>query len=123
MSFWWGYGYGGFGTLDALIQSQKAALEAGDKAAHAQTDVALLAMEVKRLHVVCEAMWRILQEQHGWPEEKLRTMVAAIEKSDAEAALKGHVAPPCSKCGRPLARGKPRCLYCGAEHPVDLFEK
>ena len=87
----------------------------------AETEV--LVKEVHRLYAITEGLWRILQEEHGYDDEKLRTMIAAIDEAEKAAMKNGRPAVTCVKCGRPLAKRLPRCMYCGAEHSVDPFAR
>jgi hypothetical protein len=89
----------------------------------AQADSEALAQEVRRLLLVTESMWRILQDEHGYDDETLRKKMAEIQTSRSRGTTDGaKSSPPCAKCGRPLARRLPRCIYCGAEHAVSPFE-
>jgi hypothetical protein len=91
------------------------------KRALSETDAVV--KEVQRLYAVTEALWRILQEEHGYDDQKLRAMIAAIDQADRAASKADRRAQPCTKCGRPLAKRLPRCIYCGAEHSVDPFAR
>jgi hypothetical protein len=89
----------------------------------AQADNEALVQEVRRLLLVTESMWRILQDEHGYDDETLRKKMAEIQTSRSRGSAEGaKSSPPCPKCGRPIARRLPRCIYCGAEHAVSPFE-
>ncbi len=113
----------GAGALSGGRGVPREVLEDVAKLKRAQVETEALVKEVGRLYAITEAMWRILQEQHGYDDEKLRTMIAAIDQADRDAQKAGRPAVPCPKCGHPLARRLPRCMYCGAEHSVDPFAK
>ena len=103
----------------------QAATDAEAKAREAHSRIEFLELELVRMSVLTEALWRILQEEHGWKETRLQAMVAAIDNARRrEAAQDGRAPPmPCTKCGRPLARRLNRCMYCGTEHPPDVFQR
>ncbi len=89
----------------------------------AQADNEALVQEVRRLLLVTESMWRILQDEHGYDDETLRKKMEEIQTSRSRGTVSGaKSSPPCAKCGRPIARRLPRCIYCGAEHAVSPFE-
>jgi hypothetical protein len=88
-----------------------------------RTNVEDLTREVARLSAIAEALWRLLQEQHGFDETKLSAMVAAVEASHKADPHSGPTpAVLCKRCGRPQAKRHARCMYCGAERAVDVFE-
>ena len=88
-----------------------------------RSDVEMLTRELGRQWCVTEALWRVLQEQHGFDETKLRAMVAAVETARKPDPRSGApTAVPCTKCGRPQAKRHPKCIYCGAERVLEVFE-
>jgi ribosomal protein S27AE len=74
-----------------------------------------LKFQVERLLITTEALWNILREKHGIEDEELARQMVMIDMRDGK--LDGRVAkdPPrnCPKCGRVMAKSRPRCLYCG----------
>jgi hypothetical protein len=103
----------------------QSATDAEAKAREAHSRIEFLELELIRLSVVTEALWRVLQDAHGWDEKRLQAMVVAIEDARRrEATEGGHPhAVPCAKCGRNVSRRSARCLYCGAEHAPDVFAR
>ena len=73
-------------------------------------------LDVEKLFMITEALWKILKEHHGYTDEHLAEMIQNIDLRDGQ--LDGKVAkqpnPPCSQCGRILLGRHPVCLYCGA---------
>ncbi len=92
-----------------------AANEASRDARRSVTKVQILEADVERLLMITEALWTILKEQNGFTDDELRERVQAIDMRDGK--LDGRVAPSapdsCAACKRPLARKRPRCIYCG----------
>ena len=103
----------------------QAATDAEARAREAHSRIEFLELELQRLAGVTEALWRIVQEEHGWKDTQLQAMVAAIEDARRrEAKQDGH--PPaaqCAKCGRNVARRSTRCMFCGTERPPDVFAR
>ena len=103
----------------------QAATDAEAKAREAHSRIEFLELELVRLSIVNEALWRILQEEHGWKDVKLQAMVTAIETARRRENASGDHPPPapCAKCGRPLSRRVSNCIYCGTPHPPDVFAR
>jgi hypothetical protein len=99
--------------------------EAGANARQAQSQIAELGRDLDRLSMITQALWLILKDEHGYDDDVLRAKVMAIDLSErAQAGGEGKPPPlPCPKCNRPLGRRHARCIYCGAERPLDLFER
>jgi len=75
-----------------------------------------------RALLVCEALWTILRDKLGVPEEALVDRVNEIDLSDGQ--LDGKVrrsAAQCGKCGRNVARRFQKCIYCGRAMDPDVF--
>jgi hypothetical protein len=103
----------------------QSAADAEARAREAHSRIEFLELELMRLSVVTEALWRVLQEEHGWKETRLQAMVAAIEDARRREAHEDGRAPavPCAKCGRNVSRRSTRCMYCGTEHQPDVFAR
>lgn len=87
--------------------------------------IAELQHEVERLRMIAEALWRILRDKHGLDEQELVRQITAIDLEDGK--FDGRVAPtppkPCPKCGRTLAKSRPRCLFCAEPIAADPFQR
>lgn len=114
------YGYRGHDP-EALFSAQEASREARS----ATTRTVSLEHEVERLLMITEALWLILKEEHGYDDDKLRQRVMEIDMRDGK--LDGQVAATapvqCPNCQRTLSKKRPRCIYCGAVAPPDLFAR
>jgi hypothetical protein len=124
MTYWFGPGLGSAaGQEGGLSVARSMAAEAGATAREARTEIEYLQRDLERLFAVTEALWRILQDEHGYGEAKLQEKIAAVHAArSGEAAGEGQGAPaPCDQCGRAVSRRHPKCVYCGAEHAFDPF--
>ena len=91
----------------ALRMANKRTQEAGDMASGTggagrmqNGDVQL---DVEKLFMITEALWKMVKEQHGYTDEQPK--------------------PPCPQCGRTLMGKHPVCLYCGAVAVRAPFER
>lgn len=113
MSMFWAM----YGAHSAAQASTEAA-GARRRAAGAAAKVAELEGRLDRALLACEAMWTILRDRLGVPEEELAARVNEIDLSDGR--LDGKVrrsATVCPSCNRTIARRFARCIYCGS--PID----
>jgi hypothetical protein len=111
----------GLGPGNSAVAS--AAAEAGSVARAARTEVAELAADVDRLFAITQALWEILKTERGYDDAALRNTVAAFQQTARTRKADGAELPPCVKCGRPVSRRHPKCIYCGADTPMDLFAR
>ncbi len=93
-------------------------------AAEAQIKVDHLEREVNHLALVCEGLWNLLKEKHGYTDQDLVAKVSAVDLTDGRLDdHKARIAPrQCPKCHRVALRYQPTCLYCGEVLPPALFE-
>jgi hypothetical protein len=74
--------------------------------------------------LVCEALWTLLRDRLGVPEEELVARVNEIDLSDGK--LDGKVRRPavkCPRCGRTVSRRFDNCIYCSEPVRRDPFSK
>ena len=70
--------------------------------------------KVDRLALICRAMFELMQESNGIPEERLKAKVLDIDLRDGHAD--GKVSPQqrrCPKCKAMMSPQFGRCLFCG----------
>lgn len=95
------------------------------KSERAVEAVRAMQADVERLLMICEAMWTILKEQHGYGDEELFRRIMEIDLRDGRAD--GKVAPSgpalCPTCRHPVSKKRPICLYCGKPMMVDPFAR
>ena len=121
MPMWWP-GYSNYGPV--YSPALDVANEAGANARKAQSQIVEMGRDIDRLSMISQALWLILKEEHGYDDDVLRKKVMAIDMKERHDAKDGSAAPhPCPRCGRPFARRHARCIYCGAERAVDVFER
>jgi hypothetical protein len=95
-------------------------------ASEARAESESIRFDVEKLFMITQALWTILQEQHGYTDEDLMRRVQDIDLQDGK--LDGQVArskikPDCPKCGRKLMSKRPVCLFCGTAVAMDPFDR
>ena len=81
--------------------------------------------DIERLLMMCEALWDILREQHGYSDEELFRRITEIDLRDGRADGRVAPSPPvhCEACGHVVSKHRPICLYCGKPMVKDLFAR
>ena len=115
-----------FWAMNRVGSSMYAAAEAGAAsrdAAKANTKAAEVEAKCDRALLVCEALWTILRDKLGVPEQELVARVNDIDLSDGrlDGKVKKVNAVSCPSCGRTIARRFPKCIYCGQPVVHDPF--
>ena len=86
---------------------------------------AMLRADIERLLMINEALWSMMKEQFEYTDQHLIDRITEIDAKDGR--VDGRVAsqPPraCPKCGRPSARKRAVCVYCGQVVPSDPFAR
>ena len=81
--------------------------------------------DIERLLMIAEALWSMVQEQHGYTDEELFRRITEIDLSDGRADGRVAPSPPaaCPACGRRVSRRHTLCLYCGRPMVSDPFAR
>jgi hypothetical protein len=84
-----------------------------------------LKLQIERLLITTEALWNIIREKHGIEDEELARQMVQIDMRDGKLDGRVAKAPPvnCPKCGRVMAKFRPRCIYCGEPVPPQPFAR
>lgn len=70
--------------------------------------------KIDRLALICRAMFELMQEAGGMPEERLKAKILEIDMRDGTAD--GRMTPipkRCPKCDAMISPHFGRCLFCG----------
>ena len=84
-----------------------------------------LRAEVDRLLLITEALWKLVQEKHELDDKELLRRITVIDMADGKLDSRKAKSPPkpCPKCGRALAKSRPRCMFCGEPVVFDPFDR
>jgi hypothetical protein len=110
-------------ALDEITNNMDAAA-AMNRPAEPRQDTSGTDERIDQLLLVCAAMWELLREKTNLAEEDLITRVAEIDARDGAADGKLTYTPrKCPQCQRTVFPKHRRCIYCGADVPVDSIFK
>jgi hypothetical protein len=123
-----GFSFSMGGSLkNVTSEIYEASHDSGIKHGTNSEDVIYLRGEVERLLMITEALWTIIQEEHGYSEEELIKRIAQIDirdgKLDGKVATQPKEISECPDCGRPVGRKRTCCLYCGTPLVRKPFER
>lgn len=98
-------------------------LKPADIAEHAEQRALALMTRVRELedsnvalgHIV-RALCEIITTKTDVTADELRQRVFAIRADLRRKNAEPPTSPPCPTCGRPVAKGRDTCMYCGSKH-------
>ena len=105
-----------------ISDASKDAAAATRAANQAQTEVEALREDVEKLYMVTEALFRLMQNHHGYTQEDLVAKVQEIDMEDGRLdgrRRSDNEVRPCPQCGRPMRTSRSQCYYCGATLEYD----
>lgn len=97
---------------------------ATQRAAEAEIKTDHLEREVQHLALICESLWKLLKEKHGYNDQELLGQVAALQANEYRSPGRRKNAAPrlCPKCSRTAMRHQFTCAYCATQLPPTLFD-
>ncbi len=64
--------------------------------------------------LICESLWELLRDEHGWTDQQLYKKLEEVDLRDGVADGKNQrKAVVCPDCGRTVSPRHAVCLYCG----------
>jgi len=68
--------------------------------------------------LICETLWELLRDEHGWSDQDLFKKLHEVDMRDGVADGKNQrKAVTCPDCKHTVSPRHPACLYCG--HVID----
>lgn len=105
--------------IDAAQEAADAAASAAEQSRHfARTNE----QRVERLELLLETLFHHLEQSGLIDRQKFAVLVEQIDLADGNLDGRiskdmSHRTPKCQSCGKPLARKRTQCIYCGADVP------
>ncbi len=113
-----GYGHE---TYTASLASTDAARAKGAAEASGRRLRVLEANLAKAL-MICETLWELLRDEHGWSEETLHKKLYEVDMRDGVLDGKNQrKAVECPDCGHTVSARHPACIYCGRVIDTSVF--
>ena len=100
-------------TAAASAASQEA-IRATHQAKKVARDLKVIEANLTKTLMICEALWEILRDKHGYTEEQLHKKLYEIDMRDGvlDGRNQRKIAD-CPNCGRTVSPRHPACIYCG----------
>ncbi|AQQ69951.1 hypothetical protein SMSP2_00285 [Limihaloglobus sulfuriphilus] len=97
-------------------------ISAQSQAASNQRHIRWLEDNLSRTLLLCETLWELLRDEHGWTDEKLTQKLEEIDLRDGTLDGKHQQSvKKCTSCGRTVAPRHKACIYCGREVDKSAF--
>ncbi len=92
-------------------------------AAQAATQrVKILEANLAKTLMICETLWELLRDEHGWSEETLHKKLYEVDMRDGVLDGKNQrKAVVCPDCGHTVSARHPACIYCGRVIDTSVF--
>ena len=104
-----------------LTAAQDAARAKGAAEAASQK-VKILEANLAKTLMICETLWELLRDEHGWSEETLHKKLYEVDMRDGVLDGKNQrKAVECSDCGHTVSSRHPACIYCGRVIDTSVF--
>lgn len=110
------------GTHQESSYSSSLASSAKSSSSNNSLKIRWLEDNLARTLMVCEAMWEILRDEHGYSDEKLQAKIEEIDLRDGVLDGKNKQETNlCKSCGRKSSPRHEACLYCGKPLKKSMF--
>ena len=107
----------GHGHVSEGIAASHAAQEASRASSQAQSvgrHLKELEANLAKTLMICEALWEILRDEHGYKLDDLHSKLYEIDMRDGVLDGKNKRKPTnCPNCNRTVSPRHPACIYCG----------
>ncbi len=72
--------------------------------------------------MICETLWELLRDEHGWSEDTLHRKLHEVDMRDGVLDGKNQrKAVVCPDCGHTVSARHPACIYCGRVIDTSVF--
>ena len=116
-------GYAGYGPgrVIASTAGHDAARAKGEAQAASQR-VKILEANLAKALMICETLWELLRDEHGWNDAALHKKLHEVDMRDGVLDGKNQrKAVECPDCGHTVSSRHPACIYCGRVIDTSVF--
>ena len=95
----------------------------GQRAARAvKQRLRILEANLAKTLMICETLWELLRDEHGWNEDTLHKKLYEVDMRDGVLDGKNQrKAVECPDCGHTVSARHPACIYCGRVIDMSVF--
>jgi len=98
------------------------AARAKREAQAASQKVKILEANLAKTLMICETLWELLRDEHGWSEDTLHKKLYEVDMRDGVLNGKNQrKAVECPDCGHTVSSRHPACIYCGRVIDTSVF--
>ena len=98
------------------------ATRAQNAAKSAERRVKVLEANLAKTLMICETLWELLRDEHGWSEEALHKKLYEVDMRDGVLDGKNQrKAVVCPDCDHTVSSRHPACIYCGRVIDTSVF--
>ncbi len=91
-------------------------------AASAERRTKILEANLAKTLMICETLWELLRDEHGWSDEALHKKLYEVDMRDGVLDGKNQrKAVECPDCGHTVSPRHPACIYCGRVIDMSVF--
>ena len=105
-----------------LMANASDSSRAQNVAASAALRVRVLEANLAKTLMICETLWELLRDEHGWSEDTLHRKLHEVDMRDGVLDGKNQrKAVECPDCGHTVSSRHPACIYCGRVIDTSVF--
>ena len=106
--------------LDAMVQGNETKQGISPST---ESSIRSLKANMERMMLICEALWELLRDKHGYTEQQLQSKIYEIDMRDGTLDGKNQrKAVECPDCGHMVSSRHPACIYCGRVIDTSVFK-
>ena len=116
-------GYAGYGPGQVIASTGgHDSARAKHEAQAANQRVKVLEANLAKTLMICETLWELLRDEHGWSEDTLHKKLYEVDMRDGVLDGKNQrKAVECPDCGHTVSSRHPACIYCGRVIDTSVF--
>ncbi len=111
--------FGKTGKRGKFSEAQSTAEKAYQEVEKAREDIRKLEDKIEHLVIICQALWSFIREKEQLSEKDLEEKIKSFQSVASDDETQNVNTKACVECGRTINRKQAKCIYCGAEQPLN----